>query len=462
MSSDLVYEVIEQIADRSSKLDKESMLRAAGGSACGELLKRVLEYTYDPFKVYGIRKRPALIGSNGANEFDAGTWELLDDLIARRLTGNAAIEAVRGEMTALSRESSELFWRIIKKDIRAGFSENTIEKVFKGLVPRFPYMRCGLPKDAKWDKFDFPNGAFSQLKADGMFANVDLHDNGDINVTTRQGSPFALDQLEALEESMKIALVPNHQHHGEMLVLKDGIVLPREIGNGILNSIIAGGSLEPGHQVIYVAWDCIPLSAVKTKGKHEEPYAKRFARLHGAIKTGRELGTGNFVRVIETRIVKSLDEAYAHYAEQLGKGLEGTIIKSRHAIWRDGNSKEQIKLKLEVDVDLKIVGIAEGNEGTKNEGRPGAFNCESACGQLKVDVTVKNEALRDAVEANPDDFIGRILVVRANQVMTPSESNEFHSLFLPRMAETSYRTDKTEADDLQRIKDQFDAAVNPA
>ncbi len=457
MNSTQVLDLINNIGNISGKNDKEAMLMAAAGD---DVLRNVLEYAYNPFKRYGIRKRPETIGEHSINEFDAGTWELLDDLISRRLTGNAAIEAVRGEMTALNKDSAELLWRIIKKDMRAGFSDETCNKVWKGLLPTFPYMRCSLPKKAKWDKWNFASGCYSQKKADGMFANINL-EGGEVSIISRQGSEFPIEGFPAeFVADLKKALVSNMQHHGELLVKKDGKILPREIGNGMLNSVLNGGDFDPGCTPLYEVWDCIPLTAVIAKGKYNTPYCDRFNLLNAVTEEAAIIyDTDRSVRVIETKIIHSLEEAFVHYAEKLGGGEEGVIVKSRDAIWKDGTSTEQIKLKLEVDVDLKIVAIQEGKEGTKNEGRPGAFSCETADHLLQVDVTVKNEALRDQVEANPDDFIGKIIAVRANQVLKPSASNDFHSLFLPRMVEAGYHTDKSQADTLQGVVDQFEAAI---
>jgi DNA ligase-1 len=452
MDSREILRAIEEIAATASKNEKEALVKKGVVDAdfC-----RVLEYAYNPFKTYGIRKRPETIGDNCNNDFDAGTWELLDDLIARRLTGNAAIEAVRGELTALNKDSAELLWRIIAKDLRAGFSESTCNKAKKGLIPDFPYMRCCLPKDAKLADFDWRLGVISQEKADGMFANIDVEEDGLVRITSRQGSPFPLDAFAdlALELSQRIAA--GVQLHGELLVVRNGKVLAREIGNGILNSVASGGSFGEGEHPIYMVWDMIPLTAVVTKGKHEEPYIKRLSKIIAALKAT----PGSFIKLIETKIFHSLADAYGHAGELMRKGKEGTVIKNPHAIWKDGTSKEQVKLKLEFNVDLKIVAIMPGTPGTKTEGRAGAFACESSCGGLKVNVTVKNEAMRDAVDADPSDWIGRVIDVVANDIMKPSESNEFYSLFLPRMAEAGYRTDKTEADDLTRILAQKEAAV---
>lgn len=165
------------------------------------------------------------------------------------------------------------------------------------------------------------------------------------------------------------------------------------------------------------------------------------------------------IKLIETRIVKSIDQAYAHAAELMKGGKEGTIVKHPNAAWKDGTSKMQVKIKLEFDVDLKVTAIVSGREGTKNEGRAGSLTCETEDGLLRVDVTVKNEAMRSDVDANPDDWIGRVITVVANDIMEPSDSNPLHSLFLPRMKEAGYRLDKREADSLERVIAAKDAAI---
>jgi DNA ligase-1 len=452
MSSDAVYDLIEQVAATSSKNEKIALLEA---NRDNELLKRVLNYAYNPFKTYGIRKRPETIGSNVGHEFDEGTWELLDDLIERTLTGNAAIEAVQGEMTALSASSAELLWRIITKDMRAGFSESTCNKVWKGLIPDFPYMRCSLPKDAKLNEFDWTLGVISQEKADGMFANLDFEEGGIVSIRSRQGSPFPMEAFELLVNEVKARLADGMQYHGELLVQRDGKVLPREIGNGILNSILSGGSFAANERPIYMIWDAIPLSSVVTKGKYEVAYIKRLSFINRRLK----MTEGQYVAMIETRVYHSLGDAYSHYRDLLKLGKEGTIIKNPHAIWKDGTSKEQVKLKLEFEVELEVYGFEEGNG--KNADTFGALKCKSSCGQLLVSVSGFTDAKRREIHENRDDWgSGAIITVRANSIMRPSESSEFHSLFLPRFVER--RFDKSAADDLARIEEQQQAAMEAA
>ena len=452
MNSSEILAVIDRIAATSSKNEKEAILK---GYISDECLQKVLSYTYDPFKTYGIRKMPIGKAHDGFRQFDAQTWQVLDDLIARKLTGQAAIDAVTAEIDQLDEESAELFRRVVRKDLRAGFSESTCNKAKKGLIPDFPYMRCCLPKDAKLADFDWKLGVISQEKADGMFANIDHEEGGIVRITSRQGSPFPIEAFSELAAEITQRIAPGVQMHGELLVMRDGKILAREIGNGVLNSVASGGAFGPNERPIYMVWDAIPLTAVVTKGKYDFPYVKRLNRIVQWLKAT----PGNCIKLIETKVFHSLAEAYGHAGELMRRGKEGTVIKNPHAIWKDGTSKEQVKLKLEFNVDLKVVGIAPGTPGTKTEGRAGALICESACGGLKVNVTVKNEAMRDDVDANPENWIDGIVPVTANDIMKPSESNELHSLFLPRLAEAAIRTDKTEADDLARILAQKEAAV---
>lgn len=456
MNSCDIFKLIEQIASTSSKNEKLALVKANIGDT--DFL-RVLKAALDPTVTYGMAKRPEITLSDlpRFHQFDAGTWEILTDMAARKLTGNAAIEAVRGEMMALTEDSAELFWRIIAKDLRAGFSAETVNKAQSGTIPDFPYMRCSLPKSAKFDKWDWDKGAISQEKADAMFANVNHEIDGQVAISSRQGSQFPIGEFVELANTVRRMLKPGTQTHGEIVVFRDGVPLARALSNGVMNRVLDGGVFEGTERPVFFAWDQIPLDKVVPKGKYDVPYKQRFTDLLRQM-VNNDVSSNSAIRGIPTRVVHSLNDAYQHSAELMAQGKEGTVLKSPDATWKDGTSTEQIKLKLEADVDLKITAIVPGRAGTKNEGRAGTFACETACGQLKVDVTVKNEELRDHIDLFPDFYIDKIIEVRANDLIAPSASNDLHSLFLPRMTEASVRKDKTVADDLARVKDIFAAA----
>lgn len=460
MNSKEIFLAIDMIAATSSKNEKQAFVKTNIGDADFE---RVLVAALDPLVSYGISKRPVVGALEGVGMFDAGTWGIIDDLAARRLTGNNAIQTVAGEMIRLEAASSELFWRIIKKDLRAGFSGETVNKAKKGTIRTFPYMRCVLPDKAKFDKWNWIAGAFSQHKADGAFTNVDREASDVVRLTTRAGNEYPIEQFERMVEEIKNVFPAGTQTHGEIVVLVNGLVADRATGNGILNRVLAGGEFLHNEVPVFYAWDQIPLEVAVPKGVYEVPYRTRFSNLlrqhTKAIFEGGPLrGT---VRIIPTKLVHSLKEAYAHCTSLQGQGKEGTVLKNGEGFWKDtsGGNPDVVKLKLEVDVDLISKAILDGESGTKNEGRPGRVMMETRDGLLRVNVAVKNEKLRDAIEADPQSFIERIWPIRFNEIMEPSDSNPLHSLFLPRMVEDTFRYDKDEADSLPEVYAQRDAAV---
>lgn len=173
------------------------------------------------------------------------------------------------------------------------------------------------------------------------------------------------------------------------------------------------------------------------------------------------VGVAPSVRIIPTKIVHSLREACEHCNSLQILGKAGTVIKDGTGNWRDTDSgnPDVVELTLEVDLDLKVVGIVPGRDGTKNQGRAGSITLETSDGLLRVDAAVKNEAMRDDVDANPENWLGSIVALRFNSILKPSPSNDLHSLFLPRLVEANNCTDKTEADSLERVFEQFDNAV---
>lgn len=464
LNSDQVLDALNEIAAVSSRNEKQALVTKYAKES--SLFVHVLKTAYDPFINFGILPAKDAKGTGALCFGESGTYngrpasfvfDLLDALQMRVLTGNAARNALNDILSKLNEKSGDLLIRILRKDLRAGFSESTCNKAVKGLIPEFPYMRCCLPKDAKLEKFRWDIGVLSQEKADGMFANANVRKSGEEPITfellSRQGSVFPMKEFAKLTEQAIKTLSPEFQYHGELLVERNGVVLARELSNGILNSVLKHGVFGENERPIYYIWDAIPMANITPKGKYDEPYIKRFAHV---IK---QTNADSMIRHIPTRICRSLAECYTHYRDMLSRGKEGTVIKNPNATWRDGTSKEQVKLKLEADCELEVKGIVSGAVGGKNESRAGSLTCESSCGNLRVDVAVKNEAMRDAVDADHHDWIGRIITVRSNAILKPSASNDMHSMFLPRMVEACYRTDKTEADCLERITAQFDNAM---
>lgn len=464
MNSTQVFDAIDEIAKTTGKNDKLALLTKYMQDPAFET---VMVFAYDPFKTYGIRpKRRQLESYN--RDFNPGTFELLQNLIDRKLTGDAAAKAVSHEMNSLDAKSAELLWRIINKDLKAGFSESSINKVKKGTIPEFSYMRCSLPKDAKLEEWPWATGVISQIKADGMFFNGNVESFA-VNLCSRQGQPFPADAYYDLSNQLQLihsqlgtpgSFYENGtQFHGELLVEdKDGNVLPRQVGNGLLNKVNQGDVLPEGHKITAVIWDIVPIENTGKKGIFNVLYLQRLKSLSAAVGFLKAARNEVLVNIIETKVVRSYDEAMEHYMDARRRKLEGTIAKKPTMIWKDGTSKDQVKLKQEVVVELEVYGFEEGKEGAKTALTFGSLKCRTKCGMLEVDVgTGFSDELRKSINDNREMWLERIVAIKSNEIMYAARGKLKHSLFLPVYVEL--RLDKAEADTFDQVVAQFEAAI---
>lgn len=449
-----ILEILNQLTLTTSRNEKEAILKA---NKDNQLLQSVFKAAYDPTINYYIKKIPS------AGKSDNRVFTLreaiynLSKLSSRAITGNEAVDFVAELLSLLSLDDRAVLSLIITRDLRCGVTGTIANKTWKGLIPEFPYMRCSLPKDVKLDKWDWKLGVYSQLKADALFANLDWYEDGTMQLSTRNGSLFPMEHFTNITSELTRNFPGCIRLHGELQVMRDGKILGREIGNGILNSVQQGGCFGENEGPVYDVWDMIPIEFAIPNGKYDNiSYFGRFKALSECAKSGTlELMSNQIpsIRLIPTKVVYSLKEAYAHYFEIVEQGYEGTIIKEPHGGWKDGTSREQVKLKIDCDVDLKVVGKKAGKG--KNEATFGSLQCITSDGLLEVFISGFTDAERKKIHAMGDSILGMITTVKFNNIMRPTEINGKYSLFLPRFVELRSIHDKAVADTLYQVQRQF-------
>lgn len=443
----MIREMIMALQNEGSKNGKITILKKAG-----LVFQDVLYYTYNPEFNYYIKaaRKPANFGSQTLYELWPQACSLLIDLHNRDVTGNSAHEAVTNLMSWMKKEEADIFETILKRDIRCGINVSTINAAIEGLIPEYPYMRCSLPDKSNIKKFNWTAGVFSQEKADGMFVNIIRRDGGEILIQSRNGSIFPMSEFGSLVSGLEqmSGFYDGTVLHGEMLVTDvGGKPMPREEGNGMLNSVLKGGGFPHGFYPTVYLWDIIPLVDYNA-GVYDKPYN---ARLFAIQKMVADCPSPS-INIIETRTAFSMEEARSHYTEMTECGKEGTILKDPRSIWKDGTSKDCVKFKIEAEVDLLVTGVNEGNG--KNADTFGSLVCQSSDGLVEVAVSGFTDADRVRIAGELDQWIGKqIITVRANNLMPIPQNGGKRSLFLPRFVEE--RLDKTEADSLDKIEEIF-------
>ena len=143
-----IYDIILELrADNSTNYKLEVLAKHKNK----ELLRKFLLYTYNPRFNYFITELPENeLFRHSANTLDENSFfSILDQMKSREITGNTAREKLSEHLAFCNHILYELYELVIKRDIRAGVSTKSINKVFPNLIPTTPYMRCSLLKDYK-------------------------------------------------------------------------------------------------------------------------------------------------------------------------------------------------------------------------------------------------------------------------------------------------------------------------
>lgn len=435
-----IVSTIQALAATSSRTDKIAILKKTD-----KLFQRFLVAAYDPVVSFGVIQMPDVHGDQDTLESISGFIldELLPNLASRKLSGKAAQMAIERVLLKLKAEDADVLRNVIRKDLRCGINTGTINAAIKGLIFEPPYMRCSLKDKSNMKKWKWEDGIISQTKADGMFINAIVGPDG-VQWMTRNGQTFPEGSLgTVLNSEARRVLKPNHVYMGELLVIENNKVLPREVGNGALNSVLKGGTFEPDQQPILKVWDVVYVDDWRSGGSVYE-YILRLADC-------KSIPESQVISTIDTMYVYSIQEAMVHNRQLVAQGEEGTILKHPELLWKDGTSKDAVKLKVEADVDLLVVGYEQGKG--KFSDMVGSLTCESADGGIRVNVSGFTDSMRKHITEHVHEWIGnKIITVRANDTMA---GEPVSSLFLPRFVEV--REDKDTPDTTAKVFEIFAA-----
>lgn len=430
------------------------------------LLQRILKMTYDRVAfVYGVSLKSVLNAENdlGCETTLEKSLDLLEKLSKREFTGNQALRIAKIHMESLPEQDAEIFKGIIDRDLKINMGTSLINRVIKGLIKKPVYMRCATYSDKTAKKIKYP--AIVQLKSDGTYREFTVKD-GLVQSMSRSGEPY---DYPILNEQMKD--LPNGVYVGELVLraskwlleslpasqkideLQDkftqnpNLILPREIGNGLINS-----DTPPHNNIVLELWDYITLDEYKMASNKEKckiQYKDRFE----AVK---QIKADN-IQCIHFEIVENLKEALEFTSKCMQSGFEGSVLKNLNAVFRDGTSPDQLKLKLEIEADVRITGFTEGTG--KNADYFGAITFKNDEGTIegKVGVSSMTEKLRDWIHENRENVIGKVMEVQFNDISRARDSKTY-SLTHPRFIEL--RSDKDETDTYQRVLEMREMATN--
>lgn len=462
----MIKAIFDEIAAESGTNKKMEILAKYKDN---DLLKRVLYLANSKRVKFYIKQipayRPTRIGDTCGMLGD--NLDRLKKLSDRELTGHAAINHLTRVLEYSLDGDAYIIERIIEKDCKIGMGTTNMNKIFPKLIEKTPYMgakafEVELAKAIFEEGKSLPNGVpkdrtehFSQIKMDGRYANAIIR-GGDVELESRQGEVTMLDGARFVKA---LSTLDDCVLNGEFTI--DG--MSRYESNGIIASLVSIGDkklegkdisaevakLKKKHNIGYqealdaikfTVWDILTIDEY-FDAKSGMAYFHRFAKLLSVLAPI----PSNIVGVVETRMVKNYDEAMAHFQEALNAGGEGTILKAAGGTWKDGKPNWQVKMKLEMDVDLEVIGF---NYGTgKNAKVISSVDVKSAEGRVITSPTGIDEEMMQYITDNQDKLRGKIVEVKCSGLSKDSKNQ--YSLLHPVFKQ--FRDDKGVANTLEEI-----------
>lgn len=441
-----VLEIFSELSNTNSRNDKVKILKENQDNLVFlDLLKFALDPTYN----YWIEETPSYTYNStdltfSDQQIKIELENLCNTLNKRLVTGNSAIEFYQNVLSRLPNNISDILTRVIKRDLKISLGVKTINKAIPKLIYDHPYMRSSSYTEKNIKNIKLP--AYCQLKADGMYTDVVVDYESNVTFFSRSGQILNITDQELI--SYYAQNFVGYVVQGEILVTdEEGRLLKREVSNGLLNK---SDIQSIQHRIIIQHWDLIQLDDFK---KHESitRYDNRFELLSNRLKKEP------FERVllIESALLDNMDSIKQTFSRYISQGLEGAILKNTNTRWKYNTSKDQVKLKIDFDVDLVIVDCLE----EKNGGKLGSFICQSSDGLLSVGVgSGYSKEQRVSIWNNIESYKNKIITVRANDIMYNMTGK--HSLFLPRSITGDIRLDKTVADNFTKIEHELESAKN--
>lgn len=458
-----ILDILTNIKNTSSTLGKKALLEENKNDP---VLKKVLKYTLDPTIVSGYKKLPDPV--LGSNNMDLNTAiDSLQSIYDRELTGYAGRDHIASVLGSVSTDDAEVLRKMLTKNLDCGIQEKNCNDVFgKGFIKDEPYMRCSLidKKTAKNINFKKYGYAVSEVKMDGQYLNHVVKNNS-LTSSSRNGKVYdflGCRDNQMIQLALKIQMIDNRFSSG-VVFMGEGIVmdtdgetiLPRTTGNGIIqkagkDSIMSSEAMR----VVFVLWDVVPYDAF-CDGVWDVCRKERREVLEHAINSL----DSDFVRMVQYKKVEDLKEAFEYNTELMNAGEEGSVLKCEDGIWKSHTSPKQLKMKLKMQIDLRIIGFNPG-EG-KRKDVLGSLILESDCGILEVSCGTGIKEKDDewtfkTIWENREYLKNKVLTVECNEIVIDKNTMK-PSLFLPVFIE--FRFDKNTADTYDRILEIRESAV---
>jgi DNA ligase-1 len=407
-------------------LDKEAIVLAQA-EAGNDVFFEGLNLAYNAMVTFGLKQIPEKTDEDGPGLDWASFNAVALRLRNRDLTGNDA----RDTVATLSKQATQQEWngwyrRILIKDMRAGFSETTVNKIVEKKWPQYaiPVFSCQLAHDSANHEGKVSGKKIIEVKLDGVRVITIVYPSGRVDQFSRNGKEL-VNFPHVKEQLAKVA-----QGFTEPMVL-DGEIMSGTFQD-LMKQIHRKSSAKANDAVLNL-FDALPLREFEL-GESATTQEQRSEWLKTWF-SANESALPNVTVVAQETVDLDTEAGQARYKEinalAIAGGYEGIMLKDANAGYKCKRSVAWLKLKPFIEVSLTVTAVEEGTG--KNVGRLGALVCEGTDDGRDIVVNVGSgfsDNDREAYWTARDEVVSKVVEVRADAITQNQDGT--YSLRFPR------------------------------
>lgn len=427
MSALKPWEAIRQLEANNSKLFKESYIGTIAASGHDDFFKG-LRYALDGFDTFGVKKVPERSGPDGPGltmEIFSG-WA--DMLISRELTGDDARNMIDAMMKLATNDQwNNWYRRILMKDLKAGFSETTVNKAVKG-YPKYniPIFSCQLAHDMKDRPEKLAGRKMIDVKLDGARVLTIVHPDGRAYQVSRNGKEITnFPKIVAQWASIASGF-------------SDAVVIDGEMMSDNFQALMKQFRRKTNVQTddaVYFVFDIVPLKEFQQGESVAVQQIRRDALI--LLVDMNQASLPNVVAVeydildLDTPAGKTKFNDLNRTA--IENKYEGMMIKDLDAKYETKRTWAWMKLKPRISVTLPIVRVDAGDPDSKYADVMGALWCEGQDGDEYIEVSCGggfSDELRKQLWEERANLPGVLVEIEADAITKNQDGR--YSLRFPR------------------------------
>ena len=426
--SDPCQHVISTLEDHSSRLDKEAIILAQAEMSNNEFFQG-LRLCYDSMITFGLKQIPEKTDEDGPGlPWDSFTLAITG-FTTRNVTGNTARDMIQAMMKSATKSQwNGWYRRILIKDMRAGFSENTVNKVVGKKYPQYaiPVFSCQLAHDSANHESKVGGRKLIEVKLDGVRVITIVRTDGRVDQFSRNGKELV--NFEHITKQISAVVKKDPPKYDLVL---DGEIMSSSFQD-LMKQVHRKSDVTANDAVLHL-FDLCPLEQFQ-EGYWDKDQDTRSKFVQAWVEK-HQADLPNVTYLQNEEVELDTEEGQRRFKEinvkAIAGGYEGIMIKDPNAPYECKRSVAWLKLKPFIEVSLAVLDVEEGTG--RNQGRLGALVCSGTDDGKDIVVNVGSgftDSDRDIFWSSRSNLLEQIVEVRADAVTQNQDGT--YSLRFPR------------------------------